>query len=449
MNSSLVIEAHGLSKSYRIWKSAPDRLFGPLAAELSAWMPGRVGAKLRERGHAAYQDFYALKDISFELRRGESLGILGRNGAGKSTLLQLLAGTLQPTSGSVRVHGRVAALLELGSGFNPEFTGRENVYLNGHVLGLTKRQIDEKFAEITAFAEIGDFINQPVKTYSSGMLIRLAFAVGISVEPDVLIVDEALSVGDVFFQQKCFARVHEMLAKGVSLLFVSHDTAAVQNLCDQALLLSGGTAIYQGLPEEAVGRYFALGAARRDGAGLSARGSLPPAAADNRDAILRDNILPRARARLGQRELEIVAASVTNERELSTLSVPMRGKLRFKLLLRAHRNICEPNVGIHIFDRMNNLVFAAGTTQLRKRLNDFVAGEERIVTLEVGMSVQPGAYTFSLGCSEPSQDGPNSGYAQDRHEGLGPLEVYHDAHDVWPFYGIAQLPMEAYECSAK
>jgi lipopolysaccharide transport system ATP-binding protein len=191
---------------------------------------------------AVANEFWALRDVSFEVAPGEALGILGRNGSGKSTLLQMLAGTLAPTTGTLSVRGRVAALLELGSGFNPEFTGRENVYLNGSILGLTRKEVDEAFDDIAGFADIGEFLDQPVKTYSSGMLVRLAFAVQVQLKPDVLIVDEALAVGDALFQKRCYQRIDELRQRGVTLLFVSHDQEAVRTLTDRAILLERGRA---------------------------------------------------------------------------------------------------------------------------------------------------------------------------------------------------------------
>jgi lipopolysaccharide transport system ATP-binding protein len=197
-----------------------------------------------------------LKDISFELPRGKALGVIGKNGAGKSTLLQILTGTLTPTTGEVYLRGKVAALLELGSGFNPEFSGRDNIYVNGAILGLTRSQINERFDDIVAFSELGDHIEQPVKTYSSGMYVRLAFSVQVCVNPDILIVDEALAVGDVFFQQKCHARMEKLLEQGTSILLVSHDTSAIRKYCDTSLLLEDGQNIFYGDVETAVSKYF-------------------------------------------------------------------------------------------------------------------------------------------------------------------------------------------------
>jgi len=208
------------------------------------------------REHTYYEEAWVLRDINFELPRGKALGVIGRNGAGKSTLLQILTGTLAPTTGEVYLRGKMAALLELGSGFNPEFTGRNNIYVNGAILGLTRSQIDERFDEIVAFSELGEHIEQPVKTYSSGMYVRLAFSVQVCVNPDILIVDEALAVGDVFFQQKCHARMEKLLNQGTSILLVSHDSSAIRKYCDTALFLEDGCNVFYGDVEVALSMYF-------------------------------------------------------------------------------------------------------------------------------------------------------------------------------------------------
>lgn len=204
------------------------------------------------------QEFWALRDVSLDVPRGQTLGIVGRNGSGKSTLLQIIVGTLTPTSGSVRVNGRISALLELGSGFNPEFTGRQNVFFNGQLLGLNPREIEERFESIEAFADIGEFIDRPVKTYSSGMFVRLAFSVATSVDPTVLVVDEALSVGDEAFQRKCFARIESIKSRGGTILFVSHSATAIVELCDRAVLLDHGELLLSGKPKRVVDRYHKL-----------------------------------------------------------------------------------------------------------------------------------------------------------------------------------------------
>lgn len=239
MGENIAISLKNVSKNFKQYARPVDRLKELL-------FPGKSYAK----------EFWALKDISFDIIKGETMGIIGRNGAGKSTLLQIICGTLTPTSGYVRVDGRVAALLELGAGFNPEFTGRENVYINGAIMGLSRQEVDERFDKIAAFADIGDFINQPVKTYSSGMYVRLAFAAAIHVNPGILIVDEALAVGDMFFQAKCMARMKQMMDTGVTVLFVSHDIGSVKSLCQRAVFLEHGQLTTIGKASEVVEIYL-------------------------------------------------------------------------------------------------------------------------------------------------------------------------------------------------
>jgi lipopolysaccharide transport system ATP-binding protein len=260
MNDAPVISVQNVSKAYRIWETPSARLAAPLLDSMGRMLPARSGAArwLHGRAQQSYRDFWALRDIAFDLRRGESMGIIGRNGSGKSTLLQIITGTLQPTTGSVTVDGRVAALLELGSGFNLDFTGRENVYLNAAVLGLTRREVDERFDRIAAFADIGDYLDQPVKTYSSGMFVRLAFAVQTAVEPKILIVDEALSVGDIFFQQRCFERMAQLIDTGVCIILASHDLASVQRFCQRTVVLQRGRMKFHGPATEGTKVYMHL-----------------------------------------------------------------------------------------------------------------------------------------------------------------------------------------------
>ena len=248
--NNIAIKVENLSKCYQMYAAPRDRLKQfvlPRLQRLAGQMPCQY-----------YREFWALKDVSFEVKKGETVGIIGRNGSGKSTLLQMICGTLNPTSGSVQTNGRIAALLELGSGFNPEFTGRENVYMNAAVLGLHQDEIDARFDDIAAFADIGDFIEQPTKTYSSGMLVRLAFAVAVNVDPQILIVDEALSVGDELFQRKCFSRIEAIKQHGATILFVSHSGSAIVELCDHAVLLDSGEKLLMGVPKIIVGKYQKL-----------------------------------------------------------------------------------------------------------------------------------------------------------------------------------------------
>lgn len=241
MGEEIAISLTNVSKCFKRYARPVDRL-----KEL--FLPGKNRS----------DDFWALRDINIEIPKGDTFGIVGRNGSGKSTLLQIIAKTLTPTTGEVVVNGRVSALLELGSGFNPEFTGRQNVFFNGRLLGLSQQEIDNKFDDIAAFADIGDFIDEPVKTYSSGMFVRLAFAVAVNVDPEILIVDEALAVGDIFFQSKCFRKIEALQNRGVSILFVSHDMGSVQNLCEEAVLIERGEIICRDVPSVISSEYYKL-----------------------------------------------------------------------------------------------------------------------------------------------------------------------------------------------
>lgn len=240
IDSDMVLSVRGVSKCYHIYSKPRDRLKQAVTRQLKTY----------------YKPFWALDNVNFEVKKGEAVGIVGRNGSGKSTLLQIIAGTLTPTTGEVVLRGRIAALLELGSGFNPEFTGRDNVFLNAAILGIPRKEMESRFDDIAAFADIGQFLDQPVKHYSSGMHARLAFSVAISVDPDILILDEILSVGDMGFQQKCVARMKKLLDSGVTLLFVSHAPDAVKSLCQKGLFLADGKVTHWGSAEDAVNKYF-------------------------------------------------------------------------------------------------------------------------------------------------------------------------------------------------
>jgi len=253
------IRVSNIGKIFRTWASPAQRLIVPLLHRTGSLLAGplpRAAAHLHASAHRRIHIHHALHEISFELRRGEALGIIGLNGSGKSTLLQIIAGVLPPTTGTVETHGRIAALLELGSGFNPELTGRENIYINGAILGLERGRIDAILDDIIAFADIGDYIEQPVKTYSSGMAVRLAFSVQVHVDPDILIVDEALAVGDAAFQAKAMTRIQQILSRGTTLLFVGHDLNALRAFCQRAILLENGRMAMLGAPEEVIEEYL-------------------------------------------------------------------------------------------------------------------------------------------------------------------------------------------------
>ena len=242
MADEIAIKIDGVSKLYKLYDKPTDRLKESLGLS-------------KEK---KYKEHFALRNVSFDVKKGECVGIIGTNGAGKSTILKIITGVLNPTAGSVNINGRISALLELGAGFNPEYTGIENVYLNGTMIGFSREEIDAKMDEILAFADIGDFVHQPVKTYSSGMFVRLAFAVAINIDPEILIVDEALSVGDVFFQAKCFKKFEDFKANGKTILFVSHDLSSIEKYCDKAVLLDHGTKVGEGTPIEIINKYKKL-----------------------------------------------------------------------------------------------------------------------------------------------------------------------------------------------
>lgn len=433
-----VIKVDNLSKKFRLYKNPWHR-----AVEWATFG--------RRRYH---QEFWALRNISFEVSRGECLGIIGPNGAGKSTLLKILSRSLYPTSGRFEIRGRMLSLLELGTGFNPELTGRQNLYNSAHLLGLPAEYLEARLGDIAQFAGLGEFLDRPLKVYSSGMYVRLAFSLFVFLEPEALVIDEALSVGDVFFQQKSFAKLREIISRGTTCLFVSHDTAAVQNLCQEAIFLQQGQIAFYGDALEAVSRYLgSMGTQPRDKAVVE-RGRMQPGSSTTDCSlmgpkdILAHSILGQSARRHGAGGLEIVGARVTDSDGRDTMQIEMLGSLTFHLLLRANEEVVEPSAGIHLFDRLGNVVFASGTRQLGKRLPDLSSGEELVVSLKLQLNVQAGEYTFSLGTSQASgEKNPNIGILEDRHEMLGPIVVVADWAKLLPFYGIAQLPLEvAWSC---
>ena len=260
-SDEVLIDVQNLSKRYEIYNNPRDRLKQLVLPSIYSTF-NRTGVALglaqHRPSHQYFREFWALRDISFQVRRGETIGIIGKNGSGKSTLLQILAGTLALTSGIANVRGRIAALLELGSGFNPEFTGRENVFLNGRILGLNQKEIEARFDQIIDFADIGEFIDQPVKTYSSGMFVRLAFAVQAHIDASIIIIDEALAVGDIFFRQKCYARLQQLRESGAAILLVTHAMTEVEQFCEKAILLEQGVQKFWGDAKEATKHYYLL-----------------------------------------------------------------------------------------------------------------------------------------------------------------------------------------------
>lgn len=361
MSSEIAVKVEHLSKCYQIYDQPHDRLKQSILPRLQ---------RLARRPPRQYfREFWALSDISFDIRKGETVGIIGRNGSGKSTLLQLICGTLHPTAGLIQTRGRIAALLELGSGFNPEFTGRENVYMSAKLYGLANDEIDARFDRIAAFADIGEFIEQPVKIYSSGMYVRLAFAVIAHVDADVLVVDEALAVGDAVFTQKCMRFIREFQQQG-TLLFVSHDTAAVQNLCKSAIWLSGGKIRMTGSSKEVAEAYLqftlqeiygneaTLKSIALDGA--AAAGPQPAPAIDyGAVSTARSNIATAKGWRTGGADILSVA--------LARLSPGPEGvfaggeRVRMTVRAKAHQPLQSPILGFLVRDRLGQDLFGENT----------------------------------------------------------------------------------------
>ncbi len=386
------IEFQQVSKSYAIYEAPSGRL-----QELLTFN--------RIRRH---RDFWALRDVSFEVKRGETFCVVGENGSGKSTLLQIVAGILQPTSGSVAMNGRVSALLELGAGFNPEFSGRDNVYLNASILGFTKRQIDRRYRDIADFAEIGDFIDQPVKTYSSGMAVRLAFAVAIHVDPEILLVDEALAVGDIYFRQRCMRKVHELRARGVTVLFVSHATADVKALGDRVLWLEHGHVVELGAPDAVISRYLAAMTAkdstyRRHEVETHLAG--PARAAVCAPEIV--ETIPNIDRRHGDGRAKIIGIAILDENGFALHMLEPSSRILVRISVRAHAMLRMPNVGFMLRNQLGIDFSGLNTAREGYELAPMQAGD--IVTVDFYVDL-PELYPASFSFSPAIADGPLDSY---------------------------------------
>jgi len=373
------IDFQGVSKSYAIYDSPGDRL-----KELAAFN--------RLRFH---RDFWALRDITFEIPRGETFCIIGENGSGKSTLLQLVAGILQPSSGSVSVRGRVSALLELGSGFNPEFTGRDNVYLNAAILGLSSREIDAKYKSIEQFAEIGDFINRPVKTYSSGMAVRLAFAVAIHVDPEILLVDEALAVGDIYFRQRCMRKVHELRAQGITILFVSHAIGDVKAVGDRTLWLEEGRAKELGETDLVVAKYLAA-MTEKDSAYITHEKRTAPRPTTRSIAPEIADRIPNIDHRFGDTRAEVLGIAILDLRGRPLQLLSPLSHIVVRISVRAKEEIPRPIVGF-VFRNHLGIDFAATNTALEETdLAPMMPGDITTVDFHVQLpELYPSYFSFS------------------------------------------------------
>lgn len=413
MSSEKVISAEGLGKCYHVYERPQDRLRQFVLPRLARFL-GRPSVDY-------FRPFWALEGVSFEVSRGETVGIIGRNGSGKSTLLQMLCGTLNPSQGSIAVRGRVAALLELGSGFNPEFTGRENVYLNASILGLDDNTIAARYEDIIAFADIGDFIDQPVKTYSSGMAVRLAFAVIAHVDADLLVIDEALAVGDAFFVQKCMRFLRRFMETG-TVLFVSHDTGAILNLCNRAIWLDKGRMAMSGSPKAVVESYMKAIYEHQQGASVERskasfqvepeRPRLP--ARDMRTALvngsqLRNDIevfsFNEGAAAFGKGGATVENVELTDQDGHPLTWIVGGEPICLIVECRANDSLPSPILGFSIKDRLGQDVFVDNTfLSYAARPIPVMPGERLRARFEFTMPVLPtGDYTISAAVAEGTQ----------------------------------------------
>lgn len=462
MSSEVAIRVQGVSKCYLVYDRPQDRLRQAIIPRLKR-MAGRSADAAATR---YFREFWALQDISFEVPRGSTLGIIGRNGSGKSTLLQIVCGTLTPTAGEVVVNGRVAALLELGSGFNPEFTGRENIYLNASILGLTRQQTEERFDRIAAFADIGDFIEQPVKTYSSGMVVRLAFAVIAHVDADILVIDEALSVGDAFFSQKCMRFLRGFMKKG-TVLFVSHDTGAVLSLCDTAIWIDRGRKRLEGSARQVSDQYLEALVEERQGPGTTASSASKPinaapaagqpaprvrAPADEDVVDLRWELLRQSpyrndieifefdpgAASFGRGHGRIVGVEFTSP-EGSTLAYVTGGEsVLLTVRAEALQDMSSPIIGFFLRDRLGQTLFGDNTfLSTHAAPLQVAAGGVIAARFEFRMPILPmGDYSITVALAEGTQ--------QDhvQHHWIHDALIFR-SHSSSVHHGLIGLPMRS------
>ncbi len=375
-----MVEFDGVSKSYSIYEAPGDRL-----KELVTF-----------NRRAYHKDFWALRDVSFRVERGETFCVIGENGSGKSTLLQIVAGILPISSGTARVNGRVSALLELGTGFNPEFSGRDNVYLNGAILGFSTAEMDRKYKQIAEFAEIGDFINRPVKTYSSGMVVRLAFAVVIHVDPEILLVDEALAVGDLYFRQRCMRKVHELRSRGITILFVSHSMGDVKAIGDRALWLQNGRTVELGPTDMVVAKYLAA-MVEKDSAYLTLSARPETVRADGRSTApeIVEGI-PNIDHRYGDGRAEVLGIAVLDEfgRPISVMEPNQHIVVRISV--RAKDDVPLPIVGFMLRNHLGMDFSGTNTAREGHQLAPMRAGDIMTVDFHVDLAeFYPASFSFS------------------------------------------------------
>jgi len=399
--SEPIISVKNVSKIYNIYDNPKNRFYDMLSPILS-----KVSKRFKGPFH---RKFTALNNISFDLHKGDSIGFIGKNGAGKSTLLQIIAGTLSPTTGDVIVNGRVNALLELGSGFNPEFSGRENVYLNGTILGFTREQIDSKFEEICDFSEIGDFIDQPVKTYSSGMFVKLAFSVQALLEPEILIIDEALSVGDVFFQNKCHQLIQKLINNNTTFIFVSHDLSTIVKYCKKSILLHNGRNIFYGDSFKTTSLYLKLDRLNLDDLEKDILSHQDETELkDDKIFIPNNTYHPNYISILtgNIEKINFVGYKILNEKGKIIQSSEVCKQINFTFKFRALKDVSVPIFSFSIFNKQNVNVFAKYSYQIEDCNIPSILNEGQILEINftVKLDIFPDEYLIYVGISSMEKE---------------------------------------------
>ena len=393
----IAIEVKDVDKVYKLYEKPSDRIKEALG----------LGSKVRHTDHKA------LSDVSMTIYQGETVGIIGTNGSGKSTILKIITGVLNPTAGEVKVNGRISALLELGAGFNMEYNGIENIYLNGTMIGFTEKEIDEKLQSILDFADIGEYVYQPVKTYSSGMFVRLAFAVAINIDPEILIVDEALSVGDVFFQAKCYHKFEEFKAMGKTILFVSHDLSSIAKYCDRVVLLNQGTKLGEGAPKEMIDTYKQVLVGQYQLPESSSEGNLLEDE-DIRKLASGQNVNPDL-LEYGSKKAEIVEYYFTDDKGVHTSAVVKGSRFTIHMKVKIKEDIQAPIFAFSFKNIKGTEITGTNTMFEKSFLEPVSAGDVKEITFEQEMNLQGGDYLLSLGVT---------GYEGDT------FTVYHRLYDV-------------------
>ena len=400
MDNNIAIKVDHVSKMYKLYDKPSDRLKESL------------GLTRKKK----YHEHWALNDVCFEVKKGETVGIIGTNGSGKSTILKIITGVLNPTAGEVVIDGRISALLELGAGFNMEYTGIENVYLNGMMIGFSREEIDQRLDDILKFADIGDFVNQPCKTYSSGMFVRLAFAVAINIDPEILIVDEALSVGDVFFQAKCYKKFEEFKEQGKTIIFVSHDLSSISKYCDRVVLLNKGDKMSEGAPKEMINLY------KRVLLNQTVSGQDGKVLQENEEQGSTETKLWKSHYKInpgvdeyGTGEAEIIDFAIIDEHGSYTNCIEKGTSFAIKSKVLFNQEIHNPIFTLTFKNIQGTAVTGTNTMYEKVDVGTVHPGEVYVATFEQNMDMQGGEYLLSISCT---------GYAD------GNFKAYHRLYDV-------------------